>query len=228
MGADARKTPDLEPSWLAVLNPEFDKPYMQALRAFLVQEMRQHPIYPPGKEIFNALWLTPFDEVRVVILGQDPYHGAGQAHGLCFSVRRGVRPPPSLINVFQELRDDLDLPIPNHGDLSAWARQGVLLLNTALTVRARQPKSHADKGWEIFTDKIIEEINARREGVVFVLWGSSAGSKAPMIDRNRHLILRAPHPSPYSADRGFFGCKHFSKINAWLEARDQDPIDWRL
>ena len=223
-----RKKPQLEPSWLEVLGPEFDKPYMTTLRAFLVEEMKQGSVYPPGKEIFNAFWLTPFDKVRVVILGQDPYHGPGQAHGLCFSVRRGVRPPPSLVNVFTELRDDLDIAPPNHGELSAWARQGVLLLNTALTVRARQPKSHSGQGWEIFTDQVITELNARLDGLVFVLWGSSAGQKAQMIDPHKHLILRAPHPSPYSADRGFFGCKHFSKINRWLEGRDQEPIDWKL
>jgi uracil-DNA glycosylase len=222
------RTPNLEPSWLAVLEDEFQKPYMQALRAFLREEMQQRPIYPPGKEMFNAFWLTPFDHVKVVILGQDPYHGANQAHGLCFSVRHPVKPPPSLVNIFQEIKADLGIEPPNHGDLSAWATQGVLLLNTVLSVRAGAANSHRDKGWEIFTDRVIQVLSAQRERLVFVLWGAAAGKKAAMIDRHRHLILRSAHPSPYSADAGFFGCRHFSKINSYLQENGQAPIDWRL
>lgn len=222
------RKPQLPESWLSVLAPEFQAPYMAALRAFLVQEKRQHAVYPPGKEIFNAFWLTPFDQVRVVVLGQDPYIFPGQAHGLCFSVRRGVRPPPSLENVFRELSTDLGVARPGHGDLTHWAEQGVLLLNTALTVRHRQPNSHRGQGWETFTDRVISLLNAEREGLVFVLWGSAAKAKASMIDGRKHRILRASHPSPRSADRGFFGCKHFSQINDHLTARGEAPIDWAL
>ena len=223
-----RRRPDLEPSWLALLEDEFAKPYMQALRAFLVEEKRRYSVYPPGKAIFRAFALTPFPRVRVVILGQDPYHGPGQAHGLCFSVPAGVPPPPSLRNIFIELNRDLGVPIPRTGDLTPWARQGVFLLNTVLTVRAGKAHSHAGKGWETFTDRVIAELNARRSGLVFLLWGRPAGEKAGKIDRTRHLVLTAPHPSPYSADRGFFGCAHFSRTNAYLEAQGQPPIDWRL
>jgi len=201
---------------------------MAALWAFLVAEKRKHTVFPPGAEMFNAFALTPFDEVRVVILGQDPYHGPGQAHGLCFSVRKGVRPPPSLQNIFKELHQDLDVPRPAHGELTAWAEQGVLLLNTVLSVRAHSANSHRGQGWEQFTDRVIELLNAEREGLVFVLWGSAAGRKAEMIDDNRHLILRSPHPSPLSAYRGFFGCRHFSQINARLQRQGGAPIDWAL
>lgn len=225
---ETRPKPDLEPSWLAVLGEEFEKPYMRQLKAFLVEERRQHQVFPPGREMFNAFACTPFDQVRVVILGQDPYHGPGQAHGLCFSVRRGIPPPPSLVNIFRELNQDLGVPFPQHGELTSWARQGVLLLNTVLTVRARQANSHRGKGWEQFTDRAIQALNERREGLVFVLWGSPAGAKAKLIDPSKHLILRAPHPSPLSADRGFFGCRHFSQINRHLESRGEPPIDWRL
>ena len=214
--------------WLEVLGPEFQAPYMASLRAFLMEEKRDHLVFPPGREIFNALWLTRFYATRVVVLGQDPYHGPGQAHGLCFSVKKGVVPPPSLQNIFRELHQDVGMPRPNHGDLTAWARQGVLLLNTVLTVRARQANSHRGKGWEQLTDRVIEELNQRHEGLVFVLWGAAAGRKAAMIDRERHLILRSPHPSPLSAHRGFFGCGHFSQINAHLAQIDERPIDWRL
>lgn len=217
----------LHPSWLAVLGDEFDQPYMQQLRAFLVAEKARGPVFPPGNEIFAALDHTPFEAVRVVILGQDPYHGPGQAHGLCFSVRRGTRPPPSLVNIFKELQADVGVPIPDHGELSAWAAQGVLLLNTVLTVRAREPNSHRGRGWETFTDRVITELVRRREGLVFVLWGASAQAKATMVD-GRHLVLRAPHPSPYSADRGFFGSRPFSRINQHLEARGERPVDWTL
>ena len=227
-GADGKRKVQLPDSWLAVLDDQFEQPYMKQLRAFLVDEMRGGPVFPPGREIFNAFNLTPFDQVRVVILGQDPYHGPGQAHGLCFSVRRGVRPPPSLDNIYKELHADLGIERPDHGELTAWAEQGVLLLNTVLTVRARQAFSHRDKGWETFTDRVIEQLNAQRDGLVFVLWGSAAGRKASMIDRNRHFIVRSPHPSPLSAHRGFFGSKPFSKINGYLERSGQAPIDWAL
>lgn len=222
------RRPDLEPSWLEVLAPEFDKPYMHQLKAFLVEEMRRHAVYPPGKEMFQAFWLTPFADVKVVILGQDPYHGPEQAHGLCFSVRRGVPVPPSLENIYRELHTDLGIPPATHGDLSSWARQGVLLLNTVLSVRARAARSHAGKGWENFTDKVIEELVQRREGLVFVLWGNDAGQKASMIDTSRHRIIRSSHPSPYSASYSFFGSRPFSKINAWLQSRGEAPIDWTV
>ena len=218
----------LEPSWLAHLREEFDRHYMQDLRAFLVAEKAKHRIFPPGGEIFSAFAHTPFDKVRVVILGQDPYHGPGQAHGLCFSVRRGVRPPPSLRNIFKELNGSLGVPLPEHGELTTWADQGVLLLNTVLTVRAHQANSHRNQGWEPFTDRVISLLNERRDGLVFVLWGSAAGKKASMIDGERHRILRSPHPSPLSAHRGFFGCGHFEAINAHLCALGQPPINWAL
>jgi uracil-DNA glycosylase len=223
-----RTRPNLEPSWLAVLEPEFRKPYMTALKAFLVEERAQHTVYPAGRDMFNAFALTPLDQVRVVVLGQDPYHGPGQAHGLCFSVKRGVPPPPSLENIFRELADDVGRPRPAHGELTRWARQGVLLLNTVLSVRAGQAGSHQNRGWETFTDEVIRTLNVRREGLVFVLWGAPAGRKAAMIDGRRHLILTAPHPSPLSAHRGFFGCRHFSRIGAHLAARGETPIDWAL
>ena len=226
--SDSQKRPQLEPSWLSALEEEFRKPYMSALRMFLMGEKQRHRVYPPGREMFSAFWLTPLDSVRVVILGQDPYHGPGQAHGLCFSVRRGVRPPPSLQNIFRELRDDLGTPIPRHGELTRWAEQGVLLLNTVLSVRHRTANSHRNQGWETFTDRVIEVLNQHCEGLVFVLWGAAAGKKSQMIDRSRHLILRSPHPSPYSADRGFFGCRHFSKINAHLASLGHPEIDWSL
>ena len=224
----ARKPPRLEPSWLGVLGAQFEQPYMAELRAFLGAEIREHRVYPPGSEMFAAFDHTPFDRVRVVILGQDPYHGPGQAHGLCFSVRRGTPPPPSLSNIMKELHDDVGVAIPPHGDLTAWAERGVLLLNTVLSVRAHQPMSHRDKGWERFTDEVIRRLDRDREGLVFVLWGSAAGHKAAMIDRGRHHAISSPHPSPLSAHRGFFGSKPFSKINAWLVARGEAPIDWSL
>lgn len=199
---------------------------MQELRSFLVSEKKRYQVYPPGKEIFAAFNITPFERVKVVILGQDPYHGAGQAHGLCFSVRRGVPPPPSLQNMFKELQSDLAIEPAKHGDLTSWAEQGVLLLNTVLTVRAHAAHSHAGKGWELFTDKVIEKLNSDRDQLVFVLWGSAAGRKAEMIDDRRHLVLRSTHPSPLSAHRGFLGCQHFSRINQHLTAHGQRPIDW--
>ena len=201
---------------------------MAALRSFLMREKANHAVFPPGSEIFNAFAQTPFDRARVVILGQDPYHGPGQAHGLCFSVRKGVAVPPSLKNIFKELNAAFGLPVPHHGELTSWAKQGVLLLNTVLTVRAHQANSHRDQGWERLTDRVIEVLNSEREGLVFVLWGSAAGRKAQMIDARKHLVLRAPHPSPLSAYRGFFGCGHFQQINAHLESRGEHPIDWSL
>lgn len=228
MTTPSQRRPQLPEGWLTVLEPEFQAPYMRQLRAFLVAEKRQHAVYPPGPEIFNAFWLTPFSQVRVVILGQDPYIFPRQANGLCFSVRRGISRPPSLENIFRELQQDLDVPMANHGDLTHWAQQGVLLLNTVLTVRHAAAFSHRNQGWETFTDRVITELNVRREGLVFVLWGGAARSKASMIDRRRHHILRAAHPSPRSADRGFFGCRHFSQINDWLSDRGEEPIDWAL
>jgi uracil-DNA glycosylase len=219
----------MEPSWKAHLLPEFSKPYMQKLREFLQAERAaKKVIYPRGAEYFAALNACPFDRVKVVILGQDPYHGLNQAHGLCFSVRPGIALPPSLINIFQELKNDLGVPPPRHGNLQYWADQGVLLLNATLTVEAGKAGSHQKRGWEEFTDAVIEHLNREREGLVFVLWGSYAQKKGAFIDSGKHLVLKGPHPSPLSAHRGFFGCKHFSKINAYLEARGQAPIDWRL
>jgi uracil-DNA glycosylase len=219
--------PRIEATWLEALGDTFEQPFMRELRTFLVQEKRNHAVYPPGNEIFAAFDQTPFPRVRAVILGQDPYHGPGQAHGLCFSVRRGVPVPPSLANIYRELRDDVGMPIPDHGDLTGWARQGVLLLNTVLTVRAHAANSHRGHGWETFTDRVVSALAERREGLVFFLWGAAAARKAQGIDRNRHLVLSAPHPSPLSAHAGFFGCRHFSKANAWLRARGEGEIDWR-
>lgn len=221
--------PKLHESWKAVLADEFQQPYFRDLKAFLLKEREAgHVFYPPGPFIFNALNSTPFDEVRVVILGQDPYHGPGQAHGLSFSVPQGVPAPPSLMNIFKELKADLGIPIPSHGNLEHWAKQGVLLLNATLTVRAGQAASHHNRGWERFTDAIIRTLNDRREGVIFVLWGRSAQEKAKFIDRKRHHVLTAAHPSPLSANNGFFGCRHFSQINRLLEESGKPPIDWSL
>lgn len=219
----------LEASWLRLLEPEFRQPYMQELRTFLQREKQSgKQIFPPGDKIFNALDTTPFDEVRVVILGQDPYHGQGQAHGLCFSVLPGVRIPPSLQNIYQELNDDLGVTSPGHGCLTYWAQQGVLLLNAVLTVEAGQANSHQNKGWEQFTDAVVKLLNDRHDGLVFMLWGSYAQRKGKAIDRRRHLVLQAPHPSPLSAYRGFLGCRHFSKANQYLQQHNRTPIDWQL
>ena len=219
----------LEGSWLVQLAPQFEQPYMADLRAFLLaQKQAGKTVFPAGGEIFNAFAHTPLERVKVVILGQDPYHGPGQAHGLCFSVRPGVPVPPSLQNIFKEIRDELGYPIPAHGDLTSWADQGVLLLNSVLSVEAGRAASHQGKGWEQFTDEVIDVVNREREGVVFMLWGSYAQRKGSIIDRQRHCVLTAPHPSPLSAHRGFFGCGHFVKANAYLESRGQEPIDWRL
>jgi uracil-DNA glycosylase len=217
----------LEPGWKARLEDEFGQPYMIALRQFLLDRKRAGAvIYPPGPLIFNALDSTPFDVVRVVVLGQDPYHGPGQAHGLCFSVPDGATPPPSLLNIFREIQDDLGCQPPPGGNLQAWADQGVLLLNAVLTVERGQAGAHQSKGWECFTDRIVRELNDHRDGLVFLLWGSYALKKGAVIDRERHLVLTAPHPSPLSAHRGFFGCRHFSKSNAWLEQHGREPIRW--
>jgi uracil-DNA glycosylase len=219
----------LHDSWKAPLQAEFQSDYMAALKSFLVAEKAAgKTIYPKGSEWFRALDLTPLDNVRVVILGQDPYHGPGQAHGLCFSVKPGVRPPPSLLNIYKELESDLGLPRPRHGFLEHWAKQGVLLLNSVLTVEMAKAGSHSQKGWENFTDAIIRLINAKAEPVVFMLWGAYAQKKAAFVDESRHLVLKAAHPSPLSAHNGFLGCRHFSKANAFLESHGLAPIDWSL
>jgi uracil-DNA glycosylase len=221
--------PKIDPSWLEQMGDEFKKPYFADLKKFLLEERKLgYPVYPPGSLIFNAFNKTPFNDVKVVILGQDPYHGPGQAHGLCFSVQVGVRPPPSLVNIFKELQEDVGFSPPGHGSLERWASQGVLLLNACLTVRQYQPGSHHGKGWEQFTGAAIEKLAKEREGLVFMLWGRPAQERGQFIDRTRHYILTAPHPSPFSADRGFFGCKHFSKANKYLEAMGKPPIDWQL
>jgi uracil-DNA glycosylase len=217
----------LETSWKQRLADEFNQGYMQDLRAFLLERKQAGAvIYPPGPLIFNALDSTPFEQVRVVILGQDPYHGPGQAHGLCFSVREGVETPPSLVNIYQEIAQDLGSTIPASGNLEHWASQGVLLLNAVLTVERGRAGAHQGKGWERFTDRVVQLLNDERDGIVFLLWGSYAIKKGAAIDRKRHLVLTAPHPSPLSAYRGFFGCKHFSKANHYLQDHGQAPINW--
>jgi len=219
----------LEPQWKAALRDEFDAPYMKQLGEFLRSEKAAGKvIYPPGPLIFNALNSTPLDQVKVVILGQDPYHGPGQAHGLCFSVQPGVPAPPSLQNIYKELKRDLNLPIPNHGYLQHWAEQGVLLLNTSLTVEQAKAGSHANAGWQRFTDRVIQVVSERRNHLVFLLWGAHAQSKEKLIDTQKHLILRSPHPSPLSAHRGFIGNGHFSRTNKFLEQSGLTPIDWAL
>jgi uracil-DNA glycosylase len=225
-GAEA-VIPHIEESWKRVLAPEFGKPYFLELKNFLVEEkLSGATVYPPDAQIFAAYNRTPFDKVKVVLLGQDPYHGPGQAHGLSFSVPPGVRPPPSLQNMFKELHDDLGLSPPAHGNLESWADQGVLLLNTCLTVRAGAPASHAGRGWEEFTTATIHTLSTERTGLVFLLWGRHAQSKLPLIDEKRHHVLSAPHPSPFSAHKGFFGCRHFSQTNAILKAQGHSPIAW--
>jgi uracil-DNA glycosylase len=219
----------LEPGWKKELLPEFSKPYMNELRGFLAVEIKKgKKIYPKPAEYFAAFKYTPIDKVKVVILGQDPYHGPGQAHGLCFSVRPGVPAPPSLLNIFKEMKTDLGLEIPKHGCLVSWAEQGVFLLNSVLTVEANKAGSHRGKGWEVYTDKVIEVLNGKSTPMVFILWGSYAQSKGQIIDRGKHLVLEGPHPSPLSSYRGFFGCKHFSKANEFLIENGQVPVDWEL
>lgn len=216
-------------AWADVLAEEKQQPYFKEVIAFVERERAAgKSIYPPNAEVFNAIALTPFSQVKVVIIGQDPYHGPRQAHGLCFSVKSPTPPPPSLVNIFTELESDVGIPRPKHGDLTSWARQGVLLLNAVLTVQDGKPGSHANKGWERFTSKIIEELNNRREHLVFLLWGAYAQKKAEHVDRSKHLVLTAPHPSPLSSYRGFFGCKHFSQANAYLARHGAEPIDWSL
>ena len=220
--------PKIEESWKMVLKEEFEKPYFETLKTFLVEEKKQHTVYPSGANIFAAFDNTPFDNVKVVILGQDPYHGAGQAHGLSFSVQDGVPYPPSLQNIFKELKDDLGCNTPKSGNLTAWAKQGVFLLNTVLTVRASEANSHRNQGWENFTDAVIRLLNSQKEHLVFILWGSPAGAKASLIDAKKHLILKAPHPSPLSSYRGFFGSRPFSKSNEYLLHHGKTPIQWAL
>lgn len=216
----------IEPSWKKVLKDEFEKDYFKELSEFVRNEYLSSTIYPPPKFVFRAFELTPFDKVRVVILGQDPYHGPGQANGLCFSVADDVTTPPSLVNIYKEIHADLGVPIPKTGNLEHWAKQGVLLLNATLTVRARTAGSHQNKGWEEFTDAVVRHLSEDREGLVFLLWGKYAQDKGAQIDEFDHEVLKAPHPSPFSADRGFFGCKHFSLTNAYLEGRGERPIEW--
>jgi uracil-DNA glycosylase len=220
--------PILHQSWREALKAEFAHPYMEELKAFLVEEKKHHTIFPQGSHIFNAFNSTPFENVKAVILGQDPYHGAGQAHGLSFSVQQGVALPPSLHNIFKELVSDIGCEYPQSGDLSHWAAQGVLLLNTLLTVRAGEPFSHKERGWEHFTDQVIRTLSDRREHIVFILWGAPAGKKAALIDASKHLILKAPHPSPLSSYRGFFGSKPFSQTNDYLRHYGIAPIEWSL
>ncbi len=218
----------IEPSWKEVLKDEFEKSYFHDIVEYLKAEKALgRIIYPPGKLIFHAFEATPFDKVKLVLLGQDPYHGQGQAHGLAFSVPFGIKPPPSLINIFKEMQSDLGMKIPDHGNLENWTKQGVFLLNAALTVRAAEPNSHAKIGWHQFTNSVIEKISSQKRNVVFFLWGKFAQEKQELIDQSKHLVLKTAHPSPYSADR-FFGCRHFSKANQYLVQNKIDPIDWSL
>ncbi|MBD3280420.1 uracil-DNA glycosylase [Candidatus Dojkabacteria bacterium] len=216
----------IDSSWKKPLKEEFSKEYFKQLVKFVKDEYSNHTVYPPGPEIFNAFDKCPFDEIKVVIIGQDPYHGSGQAHGLCFSVAEGVRTPPSLVNIYKEIKDDLGKDIPDSGNLERWAEQGVLLLNATLTVRAHTPGSHQNKGWEEYTDAVVELVSEKKENVVFLLWGSYAQKKGSIIDRDKHLVLESPHPSPFSANRGFFGNKHFSKTNTYLKEHGKEEIDW--
>ena len=220
--------PLIHESWLTLLETEFSAPYFLELKHFLEQEKGLYTVFPKGSLIFNAFNTTPFDNVKVVLLGQDPYHGDGQANGLCFSVSDGIKPPPSLVNIFKELNSDLGIPISASGNLQSWAQQGVLLLNATLTVRAHQAGSHQGKGWEKFTDAVIRAISEHKTGVVFLLWGNFAKSKASLIDTHKHFILQCAHPSPFSAYNGFMGCKHFSKTNAILKENGKEEIDWRV
>ncbi|MCT4642142.1 MAG: uracil-DNA glycosylase [Bacteriovoracaceae bacterium] len=219
----------LEKSWLDKLKDEFEKQYMKDIKAFLTKEIKEKKIiYPHGKDIFEAFNQTGFDDVKVVILGQDPYHGEGQAHGLSFSVKKGIKTPPSLVNIYKELKSDLGIEPASHGCLESWAKQGVLLLNSVLTVEHSKAGSHRKKGWEQFTDKVIEVLNNEKENLVFILWGAPAQKKAAKVDENKHLVLKAPHPSPLSSYRGFFGCKHFSKTNEYLKENGFDQIHWQV
>ena len=221
--------PKIEESWKQILLEEFESEYFVNLKEFLIEDKKKHVVYPLGKQIFSAFNLTPFNKVKVVILGQDPYHGAGQAHGLCFSVQDGVKPPPSLINIYKEIKEDMGIKINDtKGNLEKWAKQGVLLLNATLTVRANNAGSHQGKGWESFTDNVIRVLSEQRKGLVFILWGNFAQAKESLIDSNKHFILKAAHPSPFSVYRGFFGCKHFSKTNEILRSIGEKEIDWNI
>jgi len=222
------KKPDINSSWYNILTQEFEKSYFISLKKFLVEEKTTHIIYPPGSQIFHAFNKTPFDKVKVVVIGQDPYHGEGQAHGLCFSVPKGIAQPPSLKNIFKELHRDNGMEIPKTGNLESWAEQGVLLINATLTVRAHQAGSHQKKGWETFTDKVIEILSEEKEGLIFLLWGAFAQAKSNLIDEKKHYILKSVHPSPLSAHRGFIGCGHFSKTNEILHFNGKEEIDWAI
>lgn len=216
----------IEEGWKAQLTGEFEKDYFKSLTDFIRQEYSQHRIFPPGKEMFSAFDFCPFDETKVVILGQDPYHGQGQANGLCFSVKEGVRMPPSLVNIFKEIKDDVGEELPPHGSLERWARQGILLLNATLTVRQASPGSHQGRGWEEFTDAVVKILSDQKEKLVFLLWGSYAQRKGAVIDQSKHLVLSSAHPSPFAAHRGFFGNRHFSKTNEYLKSQGLPPIEW--
>jgi uracil-DNA glycosylase len=220
--------PEIEETWRELLAGEFSAPYFSDLKKFLLQERIRFRIYPEGKLIFNAFNLTPADKVKVVILGQDPYHGAGQAHGLSFSVPFGIKPPPSLLNIYKELKEDTGMPFPCHGNLESWARQGVLMLNATLTVRAGQAGSHQKMGWENFTDSVISALSINYSGIVFLLWGRYAQAKEVLIDSGKHFVLKAAHPSPFSAHNGFLGCRHFSRTNEILVSQGKGPVDWAL
>ncbi|HSG67071.1 MAG TPA: uracil-DNA glycosylase [Bacteroidales bacterium] len=220
--------PRIESSWKEALASEFQQDYFHSLKEFLLQEKTKYVIYPPGDRIFAAFEHTPFGDVKVVIIGQDPYHGKGQAHGLCFSVPQGITKPPSLVNIFKEIRDELGHPIPESGTLEKWARQGVLLLNATLTVRANSPGSHQNRGWEQFTDAVIKKLSEERSGLVFILWGNFAIAKKELIDQTKHYVLTAAHPSPFSAQRGFFGCGHFARTNEILRNQNKAEIDWSI
>ncbi len=220
--------PNINQEWFQVLEQEFSKAYFADLKSFLLEEKNKYQVFPPGNRIFAAFDFTPFSQVKVVILGQDPYHGYGQAHGLCFSVPEGIPKPPSLINIYKELNSDIGIPIPQSGNLEEWAKQGVLLLNATLTVRANQAGSHQNKGWELFTDEVIRQLSNLHTGLVFMLWGSCAQAKVSLIDNTKHHILKAVHPSPLSVYRGFFGCKHFSQANHLLMLSGKSPVDWSL
>lgn len=222
----SNNVPNIEESWLEALRDEFSADYFSQLKQFLKEEKQVNQVYPQGSQIFSAFNFTPLTAVKVVIIGQDPYHGKGQAHGLCFSVPNGIKVPPSLVNIYKEMKNDLEIPIPATGNLEKWAKQGVLLLNATLTVRASDAGSHQNKGWEIFTDAVIKTISDLRAGVIFILWGKYAQDKQSLIDSEKHFILKAPHPSPFSANRGFFGCGHFSKTNQILSENGMAEIDW--
>lgn len=219
---------EINTNWKDILDKEIKKPYFNNLLKILQKEYLEETVYPPQELIFNAFNNTPFDKVKVVLLGQDPYHGPGQAHGLCFSVPYGIKPPHSLINIFKELHNDLNLPIPSHGNLESWATQGALLLNTTLTVRAKKPLSHHGIGWETFTDHVIQTLSDQKKGLVFLLWGKNAQTKEALINTSKHFILKAAHPSPFSAGNGFFGCKHFSRTNEILKKEGLEIINWQL